>query len=755
MASFGKIATGAAGGAAAGSVLGPWGTAGGAVVGGVLGALSGDGGSSSNAAPQAAPAQFGAGNGSELTNQLAAQQYAEGLRQQQGQNSREAAFYNQGNTNFGIANAAQMRGPQQISSSLQDKQNQLAALQGIGNSGTRLNQTGDRLTALGTQPMGPSYAEAQLRQGQDAAMAQQLSMAHSGRSLGSGQAAMNQAAFANAGINQQTNQAAASARIQEQNAYNNFQAGALGSAGQQYGAAGSMSGLAGQQASGIRQGNENVQLQNANLGLQQQGANNQTTGLYNQLGAQQQQLGMQANQLGTNAFQFGAGQAQGMQQAQLNANVGQTSSSTATNLANQQNSNLHDAANANASAAALAQVPQIVGALKGPPAPAPAPAPARVPTAAPAAPISSDENNKKNIKPVVPPGDHFSSDHTGHSADDPTDLQAIAAKNQIPAGYYQTPTYAQAVGEMSNAYAPSQNAPADVLWHKPGAGAPASGSQADLLNFMRAGRAGPGEPPRAAPELRAAAAGASTGRAASLADVMAARQPAPTPAPAQPGQSQWGDVFNTPQLSPAVQAYLNGATPIHQAAPAAAPTASSPLHYTPGVINGNDVLQGEGPPPFTPATDNTLSDVHSKTRIQDLESQLAALRGGPPTASFAPQSPDTGALDAAYSRQSEAPAVDLTAARGYSYDYKNPSQPGATHGTQVGPMAQDLEHTAAAATVHNTPTGKVVDAPRLTMVNTAAISELQRKMERLEALGGGQAQPPPYQASLYPAAQGY
>jgi hypothetical protein len=66
-------------------------------------------------------------------------------------------------------------------------------------------------------------------------------------------------------------------------------------------------------------------------------------------------------------------------------------------------------------------------------------------------------------------------------------------------------------------------------------------------------------------------------------------------------------------------------------------------------------------------------------------------------------------------------------------------------------MAQDLERTAAAGTVRDTPRGKVVDTPGLTMVNTAAISELQRKLQQLEALGGGQPAPAAYQASLYPS----
>jgi hypothetical protein len=168
---------------------------------------------------------------------------------------------------------------------------------------------------------------------------------------------------------------------------------------------------------------------------------------------------------------------------------------------------------------------------------------------------------------------------------------------------------------------------------------------------------------------------------------------------------------------------------------------------------------------------DTTSDAHSKTRIRELEGQLAALQG-PPSASFAPQQPDTAALDdSEYARQTRpgwrnrdqlsgpssyphrwdadpfatAPAVDLRGAPGYSYEYKDPRAPGSAPGRQIGPMAQDLEHTAAAATVHDTPHGKQVDTPRLTMVNTAAISEMQRQLEALQG-----SQPAAYDPSVYP-----
>jgi hypothetical protein len=851
MVDAGRLVGSTATGAAAGSVAGPWGTAIGAGVGFLGGLFGGDG----NPAPAPPPSQYG---GNPLTDQLAAQQYAAGLSQQQGQNSREAALYNQGNINYDIANQAQMRQGPQIQSSLADKRNQLAALGGTNAAIGNMNQTGQQLTALGTRPMGDSYAAAQMQQGLAGSMAQQLSMARSGRSLGSGQSAMQQAMFNNAALNQQTNQAAASARIQEQNAYNQFQAGALGAAGQQYGAAGALSGQAGNQATTIRTGNEGVQAQNANLNLQQQGINNQTTGLYNQLGSQQQQLGMQANQLGQNAYQFGAQQASGMMGAQLNADTGRLSATTATNLANQQNDNLHDAANANALATGVATAVSAAGDGGGgssgtvnPNNPSGSTSPyASITkasnTAGPSA--SSDERLKKDIVPLSPggatkpgataserqktvdkyaefsPADaaaYYAADKaaaTGKdtytangktnvlrpyginsSMDPDTNLKPVYGENQ-----QQPPSYAEVVGALNSAYAPSQSAPADVLWHKPGAGAPASGSQASLLSYLGAPR--PAQAMQsvtnaAIPDARLGQYATSAGPRGTSTNPRSAATAAPAaPAPS----SNWGDVFNAPTLDPRIAAYLAGANPYPVVAPRE-PT-YSPVKVEPivrgknnGVISSNpsdNYSTGPGiisadpsdnisvtnglPVNYSSSYDSdsggdfsALSDVHSKTRIKQLESQLAALQG-PPSASFAPESPDTAALDnseyasqvrpgwrnrdqlsgpSSYPHRWDADpfAVDLRPAQGYSYDYKDPSAPGAAPGRQVGPMAQDIERTAAAATVHDTPNGKQVDTGRLSMVNTAAISELQRKLERLEALGGGQQAPAPYSASLYPS----
>jgi len=84
--------------------------------------------------------------------------------------------------------------------------------------------------------------------------------------------------------------------------------------------------------------------------------------------------------------------------------------------------------------------------------------------------------------------------------------------------------------------------------------------------------------------------------------------------------------------------------------------------------------------------------------------------------------------------RSLAKALDTVGnAPGYSYKYKDPSAPGAKPGRMVGPMAQDIERGPLGETiVIDTPQGKMVDPGRLTMVNTSAITELNRRQEALE-----------------------
>lgn len=79
------------------------------------------------------------------------------------------------------------------------------------------------------------------------------------------------------------------------------------------------------------------------------------------------------------------------------------------------------------------------------------------------------------------------------------------------------------------------------------------------------------------------------------------------------------------------------------------------------------------------------------------------------------------------------PALEtLAGAPAYSYRYKDPSAPGAKPGRMVGPMAQDLERGPLGdSLVMDTPQGKMIDTPRMTMATAAAVSEQQRQLDAL------------------------
>lgn len=97
--------------------------------------------------------------------------------------------------------------------------------------------------------------------------------------------------------------------------------------------------------------------------------------------------------------------------------------------------------------------------------------------------------------------------------------------------------------------------------------------------------------------------------------------------------------------------------------------------------------------------------------------------------------------DARQKRMSELAALgspDFRNAQGYEYAYKDPERHG--EGRYVGPMAQDLEQLPGVVEQDGDGT-KTINAPRLTLANTAALSEQQRRdeedrkrLERLEQL---------------------
>lgn len=132
------------------------------------------------------------------------------------------------------------------------------------------------------------------------------------------------------------------------------------------------------------------------------------------------------------------------------------------------------------------------------------------------------------------------------------------------------------------------------------------------------------------------------------------------------------------------------------------------------------------------------SDVRAKKDIERAD-VLAALGGrsprgsggAPPAASAAayptPSAPDTAALDQAYSREGGAP--NLRPAQGYEYSYRDPQRHG--EGRYVGPMAQNLEHLPGVVQPAEDGT-KMIDTSRLSLANTAAVSDQQRRMDELE-----------------------
>jgi len=129
-----------------------------------------------------------------------------------------------------------------------------------------------------------------------------------------------------------------------------------------------------------------------------------------------------------------------------------------------------------------------------------------------------------------------------------------------------------------------------------------------------------------------------------------------------------------------------------------------------------------------------MSDEQSKEKIKTLEDELqrtyAALGGGPSTGNVQPEAPDTAALDAAYRKPGA-----------YSYEYKDPSIPGAAPGRHAGPMADELK--GIPGVVETGPDGlDRVNGPRLEMANTSEIANLRRDMDALLGrVGGGNANP--------------
>jgi hypothetical protein len=287
MADKGKAAlTGAASGAAAGAVLGPWGAAAGGVIGGALGYFgAGDDEKAPTYTPDRANFSYGLGPSDSYAS-LQSEQY----------NNR------QGELRALAGDAYNREAPTQA---LPDRIDHVGSdgqsyLTGAGADGRRrqLEALGGMQSQVGAlnkfanAPMGPSAAQAQLQAGTDMAARQQYGFARS--QPGGGGAALRNAAFNAAGISGNAANSAAMLRAQETQAHRQQQLAALGAAQQGQGMyAGQVAGLRGQ---------------DTGLAQMQAGQANYDAGALNQFNQGQQQLQYQVGANNLNAATTARGQ---------------------------------------------------------------------------------------------------------------------------------------------------------------------------------------------------------------------------------------------------------------------------------------------------------------------------------------------------------------------------------------------------------------------------------------------------------------
>jgi hypothetical protein len=133
------------------------------------------------------------------------------------------------------------------------------------------------------------------------------------------------------------------------------------------------------------------------------------------------------------------------------------------------------------------------------------------------------------------------------------------------------------------------------------------------------------------------------------------------------------------------------------------------------------------------------SDVRSKKKIQELEDVSAQYRALLDERSPYPttQGPNTSALDA------------HRGAGAYSYEYRDPSMPGAAPGRQSGPMSHELR--SMPGVVQQGPDGyERVDTGRLALNNTSALAETVRRDDEqdraLAEMAEALDQPNPYRS---------
>lgn len=785
---------GAGTGAVLGSVAGPIGTAAGGLIGGAYGYLSSGG--TDLPTTDANNFTFGTNQGSiaQPGYQLA-QGYAG-----QGAAYRGAGAFDQRQADNALStgDAAQMRGAGQISTNPNDRRAQLAALGGLNANAAQLEQ-------MGTAAQGPSVAAAQLQQGQDAAMGQSLALARSGRSLGGGAAAMQQAQFQNAQTEQATNQQAAVARLQEQQQYRQMQLGALGAAQQGFG-------QAGQQANAINAANVGVQGQNIGFQQAQQGVNNQTTGVYGQIaqglnstGMQQNQLGLGYDQLGFNTLAASLGGSEQYQNSINGNGIAQAQINQAQNTQNM--AMMSGAAGAAANYAAsdrdVKQGIMPAGGLgDGMPSDPRMAAAAMHGTLGSSDPTNmaqylAQQQQQRQVAAATPQQAGPNNPYAGMTSAGLTPQEQqmqLSAEQATPFDWQQHAANQQAMyssgsgGQPPPAAAPPPqpaqqlghgNTPANAAWGQSRQNA----FTASDVNNKKDIKAADDEAANGSPLTSWSA----LARALGVTHAPPANPGAAVRDPNNPsqmispyasigsassnahGQPAGGGAAYTPQQIAAYQPPAQAAPPLF--APGTPPPSTwggqappAPPAFTPQApdIGGLDqayAQQQAAPPGFQ------ISDAHSKAAIHSLATQnetlRAALSGSGPTQAMLNQAaadqdagsriqypqggagPSMAMLNQAAQDQNDPPvpppdrpSIDLRPAAPYSYAYKDPAAHGA--GRFYGPMAQDLEKTpAGASVVKRAPDGtKMVDTSRLSLVNTGAISDLQRQ---IAALGGGPA----------------
>lgn len=141
-------------------------------------------------------------------------------------------------------------------------------------------------------------------------------------------------------------------------------------------------------------------------------------------------------------------------------------------------------------------------------------------------------------------------------------------------------------------------------------------------------------------------------------------------------------------------------------------------------------------PPAEPVDENTANLSADKIKaIMNLGGALGSMAGRALSdeKSKKDKKPESFEEWLANMSEKDSSPSDFRHAKGYSYEYKNPSAVGAEPGKQYGPMAQDLKKTAAADAVSTGPGGMLsVDPHKTIMPMMAALGEQQRRIDGME-----------------------